>query len=78
MGGPGMRGQRGPGMRGNMRRGLNYRRRPRMDGPGGPPPMDGPPGGPGKGTPIFRAYRYGPVYPGLAGKDLMPGKPIGQ
>ena len=81
MDGPDMRGpnrQRGPGMRGNMRRGLNDRRRPRMDGPGGPQPMDGPPGGPERGTPIFRAYRYGPDYPGLAGKDLTPGKPIGK
>jgi len=77
----GMRGpgrQLGPRMRGNMRRGSNDKLRPRMDGPGGPPPMDGPPGGPGRGTPIFRAYRYGPDYPGLAGKDLAPGKPIGQ
>jgi len=78
---PGMRGpdnQRGPGMRGNMRRGSNDRRRPRMDGPGGPPPAGGPPGGQGQGTPIFKAYRYGPDYPGLAGKNLTPGKPIGQ
>ena len=37
-----------------------------------------PPGGPGRGTPIFRAYRYGSDYPGLAGKDLAPGKPIVQ
>jgi hypothetical protein len=81
MDGPGMRGpgrQLGPRMRGNMRRGSNDRRRPGTDGPGGPPPMDGPPGGPGLGTPIFRAYRYGPDYPGLVGKDLTPGKPIGQ
>jgi len=80
-GGPGMRGagrQRGPGMRGNMRRGSNGMRRPGMDGPGGPPPMDGPPGEPGRGTPIFRAYRYGPCYPGLAGKDLTPGEPVGR
>jgi len=78
MDGPGMLGpgrQLGPRMRGNMRRGSNDRRRPGM---GGPPPMDGPPGGPGLGTPIFRAYRYGPDYPGLVGKDLTPGKPIGQ
>jgi len=78
---PGMRGpgrQPGPGMRGNMRRGSNDRRRPGMDGPAGPQPMDGPPGGQGLGTPIFRAYRYGPDYPGLVGKDLTPGKPIGQ
>jgi len=80
MGGPGMRGparQRGPQMRPNMRRGMN-RRGPGMGGPGGPPPMDGPPGGPGQGTPIFRAYRYAPDYPGCSGKDLTPGKLMGQ
>jgi hypothetical protein len=56
-------------------------------GPGGGPP-GGPPGGPGGGPPpfpfagppggsaVFRAYRYGPDYPGLAGKDLKPGKTI--
>jgi len=73
--GPRMRGpgrQRGPRMRGNMRRG------PGMDRPGGRPEMDGPPGGPEQGTPIFRAYRYGPDYSGLAGRDLTPGKPIGR
>ena len=83
MAGPGMRGpgrRRGPGMPDSVRRPSNDGLRPRMDGSGGPPPMDGPPGGPGpgRGTPIFRAYRYGPDYPGLAGKDLTPGKPIGQ
>jgi len=81
MDGPGMRGpgrQLGPRMRGNMRRGPNNKRRPWINGPGGPPPMGGAPGGPGLGTPIFRAYRYGLDYPGLAGKDLTPGKPIGQ
>ena len=81
MDGPGMSGpnhQRGPRIRDNMRRGSNDRRKPGMDGPGGPPPMDGPPGGQGLGTPIFRAYRYGRDYPGLVGKDLTPGKPIGQ
>jgi len=79
MGGPGMRGvgrRRGPPMRGSVRRPSNDRLGPGMDGPGGPPPMDGPPGGPGRGTPIFRAYRYGPDYPGLAGKDLTPGKTL--
>ncbi len=25
---------------------------------------------------MFRAYRYGPDYPGLAGKDLKPGKTV--
>jgi hypothetical protein len=32
----------------------------------------GPPGG----SSVFRAYRYAPTYPGLAGKDLTPGKTI--
>jgi hypothetical protein len=43
-------------------------------GPGGPPAFlfAGPPGG----ASLFRAYRYGPEYPGLAGKDLKPGKTI--
>jgi hypothetical protein len=44
-------------------------------GPGGGPPaalFAGPPGGAG----VFRAYRYGPDYPGLAGKDLEPGKTV--
>jgi hypothetical protein len=27
---------------------------------------------------VFRAYRYGRDYPGLAGKDLKPGKTVGQ
>jgi hypothetical protein len=48
--------------------------------PGGPPP-GGPPGGfPGFGPPggagLFRAPRYAPDYPGLAGRDLKPGKTI--
>jgi hypothetical protein len=25
---------------------------------------------------LFRAYKYGPDYPGLAGKDLRPGKTV--
>jgi hypothetical protein len=44
-------------------------------GPGGPPPpflFAGPPGG----SAVFRAYRYGPDYPGLAGKELKPGKTL--
>jgi hypothetical protein len=43
-------------------------------GPGGGPPpgMFGAPGGGG----VFRAYRYGPDYAGLTGKDLKPGKTI--
>ena len=48
--------------------------------PGGPPGPPGGPGGPGGGPPggssIFRAYRYGPEYPGLAGKELKPGKTV--
>ena len=38
-----------------------------------------PPGlfaGPPGGASLFRAYRYGPDYPGLAGKDLKPGKTV--
>jgi hypothetical protein len=58
-------------------------------GPGGPPGRGGfgPPGGPpfafggfggtGGGA-IFRAYRYGMNYPGLAGRVLTPGQPIEQ
>jgi hypothetical protein len=58
----------------------------RAGGPGPPPGAPpGGPGGPGGGPPafmfagppggasLFRAYRYGPDYPGLAGKDLKPG-----
>ena len=41
----------------------------RRGGPGGF-------GGMGGGSALFRAYRYGPTYPGLAGKDLSPGKTI--
>src|SRR5262249_34401141 len=59
-------------------------------GPGGGPP-GGPPGGPGGpggglppflfagppgGSAVFRAYKYGADYPGLAGKDLKPGKTV--
>jgi Spy/CpxP family protein refolding chaperone len=50
-------------------------------------PPGGRPGGPagtgrgvfigsGGGSAIFRAYRYGPSYPGLTGKDLTPTKTI--
>jgi hypothetical protein len=42
---------------------------PRGFGPGGPGGFGGPPGG----NPVFRAYRYGMDYAGLAGKDLRPG-----
>jgi hypothetical protein len=50
--------------------------RPGLGGPPGPggPPM-GPPGGFG-GNSVFRAYRYTKDYPGLAGKDLTPGKTV--
>src|SRR5262249_55010408 len=41
-------------------------------GPGGFPGFGGPQGG----QPVFRAYRYGPDYPGLAGKNLTAGKTI--
>jgi hypothetical protein len=59
-------------------------------GPGGGPP-GGPPGGPGGpggglppflfagppgGSAVFRAYKYGADYPGVAGKDLKPGKTV--
>jgi hypothetical protein len=55
-------------------------------GPGGGPP--GGPGGPGGGLPaflfagppggsgVFRAYKYAADYPGLAGKELKPGKTV--
>jgi dsDNA-binding SOS-regulon protein len=33
-------------------------------------------GGMRGGPPVFRAYRYGPDYPGLVGKDLTPGKRV--
>jgi hypothetical protein len=36
-------------------------------GGGGPPPL---------GNAVFRSYRYAANYPGLAGKDLTPGKTI--
>jgi Spy/CpxP family protein refolding chaperone len=42
--------------------------------------VPGRPGGPGFGPPggasLFRAYRYGPEFPGLKGKDLTPGKTV--
>ena len=51
----------------------------RPGGPGGPPRgPGGPPGGPGGfgGNSVFRAYRYAKDYPGLAGKNLTPGKRV--
>jgi hypothetical protein len=47
---------------------------PQPKGFGGPPP--GGPGGPMMGNTLFRAYRYGADFPGLAGKELKPGKTI--
>jgi hypothetical protein len=43
-------------------------------GPGGP----GAPGGPGGPGGIFCCFRYGPNYPGLAGKELTPGKMLAE
>lgn len=44
-------------------------------GPGGRP--GGGPGGPGGGPGgIFRCYRYGPDFPGLAGRALKPGRKL--
>ncbi len=39
--------------------------------PGGPGP-NGPPGG----RPLFRAYRYATSFPGFAGREMKPGKPL--
>jgi len=47
---------------------------PPPGGPGGPRP--GFPGGPPGGSGLFRAYRYGPDFPGLAGHELKPGKTV--
>jgi hypothetical protein len=53
---------------------------PRAGARGGAPRGGAAPrgGGGGANNPrgIFRAYRYGPDFPGLAGKTLVPGKPI--
>ena len=46
---------------------------PQQKGQGGPPRG---PGGPIAGNTLFRALRYGPAFPGLAGKMLKPGKTI--
>jgi len=81
-------GRRGrPDGQGGGRRDGGGRLGPRPPGgfPGGPfgPPGGGPggfgfgpPGGGPGGGQLFRAYRYGPNYPGLVGKDLTPGKTI--
>jgi hypothetical protein len=45
-------------------------------GPGGPGGRPRGPGGPMMGNTLFRAYRYGPDFPGLAGKVLKPGNSI--
>ena len=49
---------------------------PGAGGPGGPP--GGPPGpfSPGGIVPVFRVYRFPADHPGLAGKQLVPGKTI--
>lgn len=67
---------RGPGMRGDIGPASNDRRQAGTNVPARRPGMDRPPAGPGQGTPIFRAYRYPPEYPGFTGKDLTPQKPI--
>lgn len=65
---PGGRGPGGPGGPGG--------------GPGGPGGPGGGPGGfagfgpPAPGSSLFRCYRYGADYAGLAGKDLQPGKSL--
>jgi len=52
---------------------------PRGGGRGGPPGgFPGGFGGPGGGSSLFRAPRYAPDFPGLAGKELKPGKTIDQ
>jgi hypothetical protein len=63
-------GQGGPGAPGGSNQGG-----PNQGGPGG---LFGPgPGGPGGGhLGLFTCYRYGPDLPGLAGKDLTPGKKL--
>jgi hypothetical protein len=53
----------------------------RPGGPGGPPGGGGGPppgmfGGPPGGASLFRAYKYAADYPGLAGRDLKPGKTV--
>ena len=49
---------------------------PQQKAQGGPPRGPGGPGGPIAGNTLFRALRYGPAFPGLAGKMLKPGKTI--
>ncbi len=50
---------------------------PPQKGQGGPQlKVQRGPGGPIMGNTLFRAYRYGPEFPGLAGKTLKPGKSI--
>lgn len=87
-GGPGRPGgppDRGPGPRGgppSLGPGGPPLGPPGFFGRGGGPPGFGPGGGPpGFGGPpggdsVFRAYRYGPDYPGLAGRDLTSGKTV--
>lgn len=47
-----------------------------LAGPGGFGPPGGMFGGPAGGASVFRAYRYSPKYPGLAGRTLTPGKTV--
>jgi hypothetical protein len=42
----------------------------------GGPPGGGGGGGLALGSAVFRSYKYAANYPGLAGKDLTPGKTI--
>ena len=67
----------------DQRKQFKQMRRLARGGPGGPPGggagggppaalFAGPPGGGG----VFRAYRYGPDYAGLVGKELKPGKTV--
>jgi hypothetical protein len=65
--GRGPDGRGGPGGRG----GPDRRGGPGGRGRGGPGF-----GGPGGGSSLFRSVRYAPDYPGLAGKELKPGKKL--
>lgn len=78
-GGPGMRPPEGAPPPHRMRppRGFGGPPPGRPGGPGGPR-QGGPggPGGPGGQSNVFRAYRYEPDYPGLAGRDLSKAEPF--
>ena len=60
----------GPQAGGGDGRGIGRRGRGGPGGPGGF--MGGPPGG----SAVFRVYRYAADFPGLAGRDLTPGKTL--